>query len=124
MREFNCPDCNYTANSCKECFRFKNYIKQSNIEKENKENVKEDSTDIKTTEIKINYIPVSYPTCPFLTNYPYYLYYPYPYYPYYPDYYFDTSTSAIPPSCRYCPNHPSNGGTGICNCILGTPTVY
>ena len=25
----------------------------------------------------------------------------------------------IPPACRNCPNHPSNGGSGNCNCILG-----
>lgn len=25
----------------------------------------------------------------------------------------------IPVSCRGCPNHPSNGGSGICHCILG-----
>ena len=29
-------------------------------------------------------------------------------------------TSAwIPPACRGCMNHPSNGGSGICNCTLG-----
>ena len=28
-------------------------------------------------------------------------------------------TSDIPPSCKNCPNHPSNGGSGICNCTLG-----
>lgn len=28
-------------------------------------------------------------------------------------------TSDIPPSCRNCPNHPSNGGSGNCNCTLG-----
>ena len=27
--------------------------------------------------------------------------------------------SFIPEACRYCSNHPSNGGSGICNCILG-----
>lgn len=27
-------------------------------------------------------------------------------------------------ACKNCPNHPSNGGTGICNCILGTQIVY
>lgn len=27
-------------------------------------------------------------------------------------------------ACKNCPNHPSNGGTGICHCILGTQTVY
>lgn len=27
--------------------------------------------------------------------------------------------TAIPESCRNCPNHPSNGGSGFCNCILG-----
>ena len=25
----------------------------------------------------------------------------------------------IPNSCRYCSNHPSNGGSGICHCTLG-----
>ena len=26
---------------------------------------------------------------------------------------------SIPPACRKCCNHISNGGSGICNCILG-----
>lgn len=26
----------------------------------------------------------------------------------------------IPNACKHCPNHPSNGGSGICNCILGS----
>ena len=31
----------------------------------------------------------------------------------------------IPESCRNCSNHPSNGGSGICHCILGTqPVMY
>ena len=25
----------------------------------------------------------------------------------------------IPDSCKGCSNHPSNGGSGICNCLLG-----
>lgn len=25
----------------------------------------------------------------------------------------------IPPACRSCSNYPKNGGSGICNCILG-----
>ncbi len=29
----------------------------------------------------------------------------------------------IPPACRGCATHPSNGGNGICHCILGTPQV-
>ena len=24
----------------------------------------------------------------------------------------------VPKCCRYCSNHPSNGGSGICNCVL------
>lgn len=28
-------------------------------------------------------------------------------------------TSYIPEACRNCSNHPSNGGSGICQCILG-----
>ena len=31
----------------------------------------------------------------------------------------------IPPACRNCSNHPSNGGSGICQCILGqNPVIY
>lgn len=29
----------------------------------------------------------------------------------------------IPESCKNCPNHPSNGGSGICHCILGNPQI-
>ena len=29
----------------------------------------------------------------------------------------------IPDSCKNCPNHPSNGGSGICHCILGLPPL-
>lgn len=29
----------------------------------------------------------------------------------------------IPKSCRGCLNHPSNGGSGVCHCILGLPEV-
>lgn len=25
--------------------------------------------------------------------------------------------------CKNCPNHPDNGGSGICHCILGLPKV-
>ena len=33
--------------------------------------------------------------------------------------------SKIPVNCRNCSNHPSNGGSGICHCILGmTQVVY
>lgn len=31
---------------------------------------------------------------------------------------------SVPHYCRSCPNHPSNGGSGFCNCTLGTPVVY
>lgn len=26
-------------------------------------------------------------------------------------------------ACKYCPNNPKNGGSGVCQCILGTPIV-
>ena len=26
-------------------------------------------------------------------------------------------------NCIKCPNNPSNGGSGICNCILGQPHI-
>ena len=34
-----------------------------------------------------------------------------------------SNISSIPPSCVHCPNHPSNGGSGHCNCILGQPSI-
>lgn len=30
---------------------------------------------------------------------------------------------SIPDPCKNCGNHPSNGGSGICNCTLGGPTI-
>ena len=35
-----------------------------------------------------------------------------------------TYKSSIPEACKTCPNHPFNGGSGICNCILGDTTIY
>ena len=45
-----------------------------------------------------------------------------PYTPYW-DYWTTSKTNAVPPNCQHCSNHPSNGGSGICNCILGTSQV-
>ena len=30
----------------------------------------------------------------------------------------------VPANCVHCKNHPSNGGTGICHCILGSQVMY
>ena len=30
---------------------------------------------------------------------------------------------STPSPCLNCPNHPSNGGSGICHCILGSPKI-
>ena len=33
--------------------------------------------------------------------------------------------SNVPLACKGCSNHPSNGGSGICHCILGlTPITW
>ena len=37
--------------------------------------------------------------------------------------YFDGPDGVIPAACRSCRNHPSNGGSGNCNCILGIPEI-
>ena len=34
------------------------------------------------------------------------------------------NTVYVPPGCRYCSNHPSNGGSGICHCVMGSQTLY
>ena len=30
----------------------------------------------------------------------------------------------VPPYCRYCSNHPINGGSGVCWCVLGSPEIW
>lgn len=32
----------------------------------------------------------------------------------------DTTLSDVPDACKICPNHPSNGGSGVCFCTIGT----
>lgn len=32
--------------------------------------------------------------------------------------------SNIPECCKACKNHPSNGGSGVCQCILGNKNFY
>lgn len=34
------------------------------------------------------------------------------------------SDPTIPPACRDCSSHPSNGGSGICHCTLGGSIIY
>lgn len=34
-----------------------------------------------------------------------------------------TEVDNIPLACRSCSNHPSNGGSGVCHCILGLQQV-
>lgn len=36
----------------------------------------------------------------------------------------DYITEQIAKACQSCPNHPSNGGSGICYCTLGSQTIY
>lgn len=36
----------------------------------------------------------------------------------------DNIPTFIPDGCKKCSNHPSNGGSGICHCILGVPRIY
>lgn len=43
-----------------------------------------------------------------------------------PDVHFDrmlqwSLNTDIPSACQSCSNHPSNGGSGICHCIMGIP---
>lgn len=33
--------------------------------------------------------------------------------------YKDFKVIEVPTACTSCPNHPSNGGSGNCNCALG-----
>ena len=34
-----------------------------------------------------------------------------------------TLNTYIPEACRECSNHPSNGGSGNCNCVLGSQHI-
>ena len=40
---------------------------------------------------------------------------------YKPQYYFKTDNNKI---CENCGCNPKNGGSGNCNCILATPTIF
>ena len=46
---------------------------------------------------------------------------------YYPGYYAEpvvfNKYDFVPDSCKNCSNHPSNGGSGFCNCTLGLSQV-
>lgn len=35
----------------------------------------------------------------------------------------DGVNAIIPNACRTCSNHPYNGGSGICHCIMGTTQI-
>ena len=35
----------------------------------------------------------------------------------------ENNNYSIPPACRNCSKHPSNGGDGICFCTLGQQTI-
>ena len=37
--------------------------------------------------------------------------------------YANLNGGGIPDSCKTCSNHPSNGGSGICHCIMGIPQI-
>lgn len=36
----------------------------------------------------------------------------------------DWSSKPAPKACENCPNHPNNGGSGVCNCTLGMGSFY
>ena len=38
--------------------------------------------------------------------------------------FYNNTNNTAPGPCRNCPNHPMNGGTGICHCILGNSVRY
>ena len=35
----------------------------------------------------------------------------------------NTYTAIIPDACKHCATHPSNGGDGMCWCILGSINI-
>lgn len=39
------------------------------------------------------------------------------------DFFGTDQTVYVPSACRSCPNHSSNGGSGVCHCILGVGEV-
>lgn len=36
----------------------------------------------------------------------------------------DIWVNYIPAACKACPQHQSNGGSGICNCVLPDEIIY
>lgn len=81
MKQYNCPDCTHTEDTCENCTRYQMYHR-TNFNEYNHE-----------------------------------------YSPWWPYQNIQTFTN-IPPACQNYPNHPSNGGSGICFCTLGQQTFY
>ena len=80
MKQYNCPDCTHTEDTCENCIKYQMYHRTNNVDEYN-------------------------PWCPYQNA--------------------STLTfTDIPPACRNCPNHPSNGGNGICFCVFGQQTFY
>ena len=95
-KEFNCPDCNHTDNTCYNCMRFQsvfNSNKEDSIKKEHLINKKLDLNKTPNIYFDENYKQVSL---------------------------FDIT----PLPCRNCSNYPINGGSGICHCTLGDQVFF
>ena len=97
MKIFNCPDCPSTIETCDGCIRYINsdkYIRNNQINTLNNYKTYLEYYNDNTT-IEIRKVP------------------------YQPS---DMGYESSP--CVSCPNNPKNGGSGICNCILGSPKIY
>lgn len=125
MKKYNCPDCTIVCDNCDGCPRIpKNILKEINSAEKN--SIEESYGNLcpvnGTHEWEYNHEVDTIGRvfiCKHCGQRKHIPYEPYPYYNYN-----TTSTDAIPPACRNCPNHPLNGGSGICHCILGQRPVY
>jgi hypothetical protein len=37
---------------------------------------------------------------------------------------YNNNTTVVSDVCKKCSNHPTNGGSGVCHCTLGTQIIY
>ena len=99
MKRFNCPDCNDYIQSCEECIRYVNSDKYISNDIAKAITLEEWEERLK----KIRDSTISTETIRLVPMQP--------------------SNAYYNESCRYCSNNPINGGSGICQCILGQPKI-
>ena len=99
MKRFNCPDCSDYIQSCENCIRYVNsnkYVSNTNVDTY-QPSLQELLDKLESSDSNGTFTLRHFPMQP--------------------------SDAYYNDACKHCGNNPINGGSGICNCILGQPKI-